>query len=121
VSLWIAAARRFAVMLAVFAGATASISLVMGLLIGSAPWRALSVGFYVVGCFLVVIGFFLGNRGPLRLSGEGGKPGVMGMRGLAWASPTEREETINSSALFVTIGGMLIGFGILADTRYPLL
>jgi hypothetical protein len=43
------------------------------------------------------------------------------MRSLHWASPSEREETLNSSAMFVALGFALIALGILTDGRYPIL
>ena len=136
-NLWLAAGRRFAAMLAVFAAGTVALSLALGLAMGSSASRSVSIGFYLVGCFLVVIGFFMGNRGPLRLTGEVrarqgaadrvyeqsvGRPPApfLGMKGLTWASPEQRSETINSSALFVVIGFVLIAFGVIADSRYPL-
>jgi hypothetical protein len=37
-----------------------------------------------------------------------------------WATATEQDETLNSSALFVTLGLGLILLGVFADTRYKL-
>ena len=96
-----AAARRFAVLLGGVAAATA---------VGLAPrrprWSArrstgrVSVGFYLVGCFLLVGGFFLGNRGPVRPKRRAA-PSLLGPRFMRWATPAEREDTLNSSAVFV--------------------
>ena len=36
---------------------------------------------------------------------------------MRWATPAEREETINSSAVFVTIGFVLLLLGVLVDSR----
>jgi hypothetical protein len=114
-----AAARRFVVLLAGVAATTAVISILVGLLVGSSLDRALSVGFYLAGCFLLVGGFFLGNRGPVRPKGEEG-PSMFGPRFMRWATPAEREDTINSSAVFVTIGFVLLLLGVLVDSRVTL-
>ena len=115
----IAALRRFAVLLAFAAGATAAASLVIGVLAGASVGRALSMGFYLVGSFLLVAGFFVGNRGPGRLRGDGGTP-FFGSRSVRWATPSEREDAINTSAVFVSIGFVLIVLGVLVDSRYRL-
>ena len=48
----------------------------LGLLLGSTPNRAVSVGFYLVGCALLLGGFFVGNRGPFRVANEEGMVGL---------------------------------------------
>jgi hypothetical protein len=124
-----AAARRFGLLLAGTAAATTVLSLLVGLALGSNPSRSVSVGLYLVGCFLLVAGFFVGNRGPARLRGsdeEGGAVGGMfglgvGRRRLRWATVEEREEAISNSAVFVVLGLALILLGVLADTRVQLL
>lgn len=121
----LAAARRFLSLLVLTATVTAAVSVVFGLLAGASIGRAVSLGFYVVGSFLLVGGFFIGNRGPVRFKKEpeGGIPilGVFGARTVRWATPEEREETINTSAIFVALGLALIVLGVLADTRYRLI
>jgi hypothetical protein len=37
-----------------------------------------------------------------------------------WASPSEREENINLSAVFIVLGFVLILVGVAADNRYDL-
>jgi hypothetical protein len=113
-----AAARRFFLLLAGIAGATAVLSLVGGLLGGVSLNRALTVGFYLVGSFMLIAGFFIGNRGPVRPKGTG--PMLFGSRFMRWATPLEREETINESALFVALGFALIVIGVLVDSRTAL-
>jgi hypothetical protein len=113
-----AAGRRFLVLLAGVAGATAALSLLAGLLGGASLNRALTVGFYLVGSFLLIAGFFIGNRGPVRPKGTG--PMLFGSRIMRWATPLEREETINESALFVALGFVLIVIGVLVDSRTAL-
>ena len=124
----LAALRRFALLLAGTAAATSALSLLVGLLLGSTVSRSVSVGLYLVGSFLLVAGFFAGNRGPARLRGaedEGGAVsglfGVgVGRRRLRWATIEEREEALSNSAVFVVLGLALILLGVLADTRVKL-
>ena len=113
----LAAARRFLVLLAAAGAATALGSLVFGLLLGAPAGRALSVGFYAVGSFLLVAGFFVGNRGPARPRGAGALP-LLGARAVRWATREEQEQTISDSAIFVSLGFVLIALGLLADSRY---
>ena len=45
---------------------------------------------------------------------------MLGSRFVRWASPEEREENINLSAIFVVLGFVLILIGVAADNRYDL-
>lgn len=106
--------------------ATAVGSLLVGELLGTPLGRALTVGFYLVGCFLLVAGFFVGNRGPARVKSEAdARPSPMGMllgggRNLRWATLGEQNETINNSAVFIALGLVLVAIGILFDSRHSL-
>jgi hypothetical protein len=115
----IAALRRLLVLIVVAAGLTALGSIVLGLIAGASLSRSLAIGFYLVGSFWLVAGFFVGNRGPVRLKSDLGAP-LFGSRFVRWATPEEREETINMSAVYVLLGFVLILFGFAADTRYSL-
>jgi|SoiMethySBSTD1v2_1073268.scaffolds.fasta_scaffold416985_1 uncharacterized membrane protein len=114
-----AALRRLIVLVVVAAAFTVVGSLVIGLLIGASPSRSIAIGFYLVGSFWLVSGFFVGNRGPVRLKSDIGAP-LFGSRFVRWATPEEREETINMSAVYVLLGFVLILLGFAADTRYSL-
>ena len=114
-----AALRRLLVLIVVAAALTALGSLLLGLLLGASLGRSLAIGFYMVGSFWLVAGFFVGNRGPVRLKSDLGAP-LFGSRFVRWATPEEREETINMSAIYVLLGFVLILFGFAADTRYSL-
>jgi|SRR5436190_6673289 len=114
-----AALRRFVVVLAAAAGITFVCSAGVGLLLGASFSRAVSIGFYLVGSLLLLISFFVGNRGPVRPKGHG--PTLFGARFMRWATPLEREESINESALYFAVGFFLIVLGIAADTRYTLI
>jgi hypothetical protein len=118
-----AAARRFGVMLAIVAVSTFVVSLVLGVAVGSTVSRAVSVGFYCVGSAILILGFFAGNRGPVRQKGDRGGGGFLlplPGRMLRWASPGEQQESISLSAIFVTLGFVLIALGVAADNRYNL-
>jgi hypothetical protein len=115
----LAALRRLLVLIVVAAALTAIGSLIVGALLGSSLSRSLAVGYYVVGSFWLVSGFFVGNRGPVRLKSDLGAP-LFGSRFVRWATPEERDETINMSAVYVLLGFVLILFGFVADTRYSL-
>ena len=117
--MWGAALRRLLVLLVLACGITLACSLAFGLLAGQSVSRSLSVGFYLVGSFLTIAGFFVGNRGPVRLKRDVGVP-LLGSRFVRWATPEEREESINTSAIYVVLGFALIFLGVLADTRYSL-
>jgi hypothetical protein len=117
--MWRAAFRRLATLLVVAGGITLLVSLTFALLLDESVSRAVSVGFYLVGSFLTIAGFFVGNRGPVRLKKDVGVP-LLGSRFVRWATPEEREESINTSAIYVVLGFALIFLGVLADTRYSL-
>jgi hypothetical protein len=114
----LAALRRLAVAFAVVFGVTIGVSLLVGWIFGSTPQRSVSLGLDLAGSFFLVIGFFVGIRGPLRLSS--GDPGSSG-RFVRWAQPDERVETINVSALLVTVGFVLVLVGLALDPRYSLI
>jgi len=94
---------------------TGLLSVVGGLLGGGSVERAVSVGFYLVGSFMLITGFFIGNRGPVRPKGIG--PMLFGSRIMRWATPLEREESLNESALFIALGFALILIGVGVDSR----
>jgi hypothetical protein len=117
----LAALRRFGLLVLLCAGVTLAGSLLLGLLIGGSLERALTLGFLLVGCFLMVCGFFVGNRGPARIESE--SPGPMILPGLnfagrrlRWATGSEQNETIASSAVFICLGLILVAIGILIDS-----
>jgi hypothetical protein len=114
-----AALRRFLILLAGLGGVTAALSIVAGLLGGGSLSRALSIGFYLVGSFMLIAGFFIGNRGPVRPKGTGFP--LFGQRMMRWATPLEREESLNESALYVVLGFALILIGVAADSRASLI
>ena len=115
----LAALRRLLTLLVATACVTALLSAALGLLLGSSVLRSVSVGLYAVGSVILLAGFFVGNRGPARVKGDIGFANIASRR-LRWATPEEREEAINTSAVFVTLGFILILLGVAADTRHNL-
>lgn len=116
------AGKRFAKLLVGIAAVTAAISLAIGLALGASVSRSVSVGFYIVGCFGLIAGFFVGNRGPVRVQGDPGV-GVLGVfrnRRVRWATGQEQFESLSLSVLFVAVGVVLILLGVVTDTRYSL-
>lgn len=116
-----AALRRLGLLIVGSALVIGLLSALAGLLLGSSLGRSVSLGYYLVGSFLLIAGFFVGNRGPLRSRREQGGGMIFGPRVVRPASPEEREETINNSAVFVGLGFLLILLGVLADDRYRLI
>ena len=108
--------RRLALLLVAIAAGTAVASLAVGAIIGAPLPRALSVGFYAIGSFALVCGFFVGNRGPARGRGSAANS-LLGQRKLRWARPEEQAEAITTSALFVTVGLVLVVIGLAVDPR----
>jgi hypothetical protein len=121
--MWIAALRRLTGLFVIASAVTVVGALVFGVALGADALRSLSLGFYLMGSFLLVAGFFVGNRGPVRLRGRKGEEGsflFFGSRFVRWASPAERDENINLSAVFFVLGFVLILVGVAADNRYDL-
>ncbi len=121
--MFVAALRRLFTLLIVAAAVTGAASLLVGLPTGAGASRSISVGYYLLGSFLLIAGFFVGNRGPARLKrdDEGNLPlPFFATRRLRWATVEEREDALNTSAIFVTLGFLLIVLGVLADNRYAL-
>ena len=117
-----AALRRFVLLFAVVAAGTAAVSLAIGALFGAGVSRSISLGFYGIGSFLLIAGFFVGNRGPVRVKGDPGFAlfGAFKDRRIRWATGSEQAESLNLSFVFVALGVLLIVLGVIADTRYKL-
>src|SRR2546430_17338439 len=100
------AIRRLALIILGTLGGPAGASLLIGLLTGSSSGRAVTLGFYLVGCLFLLAGFFLGNRGPARVRSEEETSGTGflavifggGGRQLRWGALHEEDGTIKQSA-----------------------
>jgi len=102
-------------------GATIVLSLLFGALIGASLQRSMAVGLYAVGSLVLVFGFFVGNRGPLRRDRDDDEKLSLIPRGTPRkATPEERRESMNLSFLFIVIGFGLIVLGALSDSAHKL-
>jgi hypothetical protein len=118
----LAALRRLATLILATSAGVIAVGILFALALGSSLSRAISLGFYGLGSFLLIAGFFIGNRGPSRVKAEEGRPFLFffGQRKLRWATADEQEQTLNESAVFVTLGFVLILIGVAVDSRYQL-
>jgi hypothetical protein len=94
----------------------AVISSVMGLVFGHPLVRSITVGFYLAGAVLVIIGFFHAHRGPLRPVGDNPAEGLLGRGPIRQATLAEREEALSASGLFVTLGIVLFLIAVALDS-----
>ena len=124
----LAALRRLAILLISTAVGVGLLAALGGLVFGSALSRAVSVSYYVVGAFLIVLGFFAGTRGPLRgKSTDEDEPvsGMFGMglalRGARRATMGEEQDALGTAVIFLCVGAWLILLGIAADASVELL
>ncbi len=127
--MWLAAGRRFVLLLAGGSALIVAVSAAGGALAGADPVRAIAVGFYIIGSLLLVGSFFIGNRGPARVEGDDAELpsafsvlgiGITGRR-LRWATAEEQLDSLAHSAVFFTLGFVLILIGVVADERVRLL
>ena len=98
--------------------AVAAVSVGLGAAVGASLNRSLAVGFEAFGCLVLLLGFFVGNRGPVRAKGDAVQ--FFGPRFLRWATPDEHKSTIAESAIFVVLGLLLVLIGLVIDNRYKL-
>jgi hypothetical protein len=119
------AARRFLTLLGIAAGVTVLGSMVLAAAGGVSVRRALSLGLYLAGSFLLLAGFFVGNRGRARVEttpsqrGEGIGPAV-GARRVRGATKEEQSETIGTSAIFISLGVVMLVGAVVIDSRHDL-
>jgi len=108
--------RRFVQLALGAAILVAGISGVMGLVFGHPLVRSITVGFYLAGAVLVIIGFFHAHRGPLRPTGDNPAEGLLGRGPVRQATLQEREEALSASGLFVTLGILLFLIAVVLDS-----
>jgi hypothetical protein len=119
----LAGLRRLAVLLVATAVGLGVLAALAGLAFGSTVGRSISVTYYVVGAFLLVLGFFAGARGPLRPRGseEASDPitGMFGVgissKGARPATETERKDQVATAGIFLAVGIWLIALGVVID------
>jgi hypothetical protein len=101
-------------------GITVLLSLLFGALAHAPVQRSIAIGFYLIGCLMLIFGFFVGNRGPLRHDrGDDDKPSML-PKAVRKATPEERRESVNVSVLFIVIGLGLILLGAVSDSAHKL-
>ena len=101
-------------------GVTVLVSLLFGALAGASVQRSIAIGFYLVGCLILIFGFFVGNRGPLRHDRKDDEKPSFIPRGVRRASAEERREAVNVSVLFIVLGLGLILLGAVSDSAHKL-
>jgi hypothetical protein len=119
----LAGLKRLVVLLAATAVGVGGVAGLAALLAGGSVERAVSLAYYLVGAFLLVLGFFAGSRGPLRPRGseEGTDPvtglfGIgIGARGARRATEGERMDAVETAGIFIAAGIWLILLGVLVD------
>lgn len=113
------ALRRLALMYGAIGALTVLLSLGFGALSGASLSRSIAIGLYLVGSVILILAFFVGNRGPFRHDyGDGGFS--LFPRGVRRVTPEERRDTISVSVLFVVLGFGLILLGIASDPAHRL-
>jgi hypothetical protein len=112
-----AAARRFLILLLGVVGATIAVSLAFGALLGASALRSISLGLYLVGSFLLVGGFLTGTQRPWR--GIGGEL-LHGRGQIRRRTPEERQDALGLAVTCFAVGFIVIGLGIVADSRVAL-
>jgi hypothetical protein len=119
----LAGLRRLAVLLVATAAGIGGVAALGGLAFGSTVGRSVSVTYYVVGAFLLVLGFFAGTRGPMRPRGseEASDPvtGMFGVgissKGARLATEGERKDQVATAGIFLAVGIWLIALGVMID------
>ena len=115
------ALRRFAILFGGIGGLTVVLSLAFGALAKAPLSRSIAVGLYLVGSVILIFGFFVGTRGPLRHDhGDDESAYTLIPRGVRKATLEERKEAINISVLFVVLGLGLIILGVVSDSTHKL-
>jgi hypothetical protein len=119
--LLLGALRRFTLLFVGIGATTVVLSLAFGALAHAGLQRSIAVGLYLIGSLVLVFGFFVGNRGPLRRDRDDDEKLSIIPRGTPRkATPEERRESINLSFLFIVIGFGLIILGALSDSAHKL-
>ena len=118
--MWIPALRRMAKLFVVICAGTIVLSVLAGLMLGASLMRSIAIGFYIVGCFVLFGAFFFGNRGPIRPGADKEMGGLLSITSRRWATKSEQEEAINSAAVFLPLGFVLILLGVVWDNKHSL-
>ncbi len=94
----------------------------LGAAFGASVDRSISIAFYIVGAFLLVLGFFAGTRGPFRPRAAEESDAVTGMfgvgmamRGARRATSVEHQDSVATAGIFLAVGVWLIFLGVVID------
>lgn len=116
-TIFVAAGRRFLLLLGGISAVVVLAGLVLAALGATSANRAVSLGFYGAGAFLVLGGFLFGNRGPYRA--DPATSDRVG-RNLRRASPEDERESVNMAFLLTVLGFVLLALGVIIDSRFEL-
>ena len=109
--------RRFAKLSVGAAILVVVLSAVMGIVFDHPLGRSITLGFYLTGSVLIILGFFHAHRGPLRPTRDDPMEDMTGRSGpVRQATLVEREEALNASGLFVGLGIVLFLIAIVIDS-----
>ena len=118
----LAGLRRLAILLVATAVVLGALAAAGGAVFGLSLARSISVAYYVVGAFLLVLGFFAGTRGPFRPRGAEESDAVTGMfgvglatRGARPATEIEHQDSLATAGIFIAVGLWLIALGVAID------
>lgn len=111
------AARRLFVLFGGICAVVVVGGLALAALGAASPSRAVSLGFYGVGAFLVLGGFLIGNRGPYRARGTGERLG----RDVRRATEDDTRTSVNMAFLLTVLGFVLLALGVVVDSRVSLI
>jgi hypothetical protein len=118
----LAGLRRLLVLLVGSAVALGAVAALVAVLVGADVGRGVALAYYIVGAFLLVLGFFAGVRGPLRpraVDESNAVTGIFGvgvsMRGARKATTDERQDSVATAGLFITTALWLILLGVVVD------
>ena len=124
----LAGLRRLAILLVGTAAGLGAVAAAGGAVFGSSVERSISVVFYIVGAFLLVLGFFAGTRGPFRPRGAEESDAVTGMfgvglamRGARRATHGEQQDSVATAGIFIVVGLWLIALGVAIDGNVHIL
>lgn len=124
----LAGLRRLLVLLVATAVCLGAIGAGLGAAFGASLPRGVSTAYYVVGAFLLVLGFFAGTRGPFRPRSAEESDAVTGMfgvgmamRGARRATKTEHQDSVATAGVFLAVGVWLILLGVLVDGKVGVL
>ena len=115
------AVARLALLLLAASGCILVVTVPVGLFTSIGLDRAISLGFYGLGAFLVILGFLSSSRGALRSDNDHSHETTLRReRRLRRATVEELHDSMNGAAVVIGIGLALLALGVIIDSRYTL-